>query len=815
MADDRKPRKWSLEEIDELLQDSGMLPRDGDSLDMVEEVAPAQKTEAFDPRPSRNKKIKHNIITEVVEKSDGEAEPQVYGTLGSEKYRQRFNSQASGANAKTMIITEPEEKPDNQKTGKFPLAPDKAKTRHIGVDDKTKILDNDQHTKTIGLRSLAVTDGDAHDIELPVEGEDLQLSFEGFHEEASAQVDERQVEEELERKRREKVSSFTINSEITAEEDDSQRKKYGTDEYRTPDDKFKVQYYLKKKKSSALIGMITSFAISFILLVISLASKGISTGGKGYIIITLILTLIASVVNYEFILDGIRPIKAFRFNRNTGSFISLVAVIIQAVAFLVSPAPFEKGLSLLAASAVMYLGFNVLGEYLEYKRIGENFACIANEENLYSIGYINDKEIAEKIGKGLLQEPVILSSQKTLFPGRFIELSRKYYPSDEISNKTVKIGLIASVIVGIVTLLVQKNILSGITSFTTCCLAAMPYLAFLTDSIALKRVSAGLRQKGAVLSGWQALRLCKKANAIAVDSGDIFAKDGGNVYGIHLFSDIGVDEAIIYAATLAIEAGGPLGNLFKRVIVGETSLLPPTENLIYEDRLGLSAWIFNRRVLVGNEDLLRNHNVEIPDKALVNKHTLPGRYPLYLSIDGTAAAVFIVSYDADEDSKKLLRKIEENNISLLVRATDANVTDISVAEKLVLPQSGVKVISAVSGEIYKSYTKETTSASDSALIHDGKSESFLYAVKSALSLDNIRSVLSTFGACAMGLGVLLVAALSFIGGPQHIGCLEIMILQGLFTGICSGALLLNGRMNKTTLRKPTVKRSRSPRKKKK
>ena len=37
MADERKnPRKWSLEEIDELLQDSGLMPRGGDALEYVE-----------------------------------------------------------------------------------------------------------------------------------------------------------------------------------------------------------------------------------------------------------------------------------------------------------------------------------------------------------------------------------------------------------------------------------------------------------------------------------------------------------------------------------------------------------------------------------------------------------------------------------------------------------------------------------------------------------------------------------------------------------------------------------------------------------
>ncbi len=794
MAEGKTPRRWSLEEIDELLQDSGMLPRDDVSLDMVEEIAASQKTEVFDPRPSHNEKIKHQIIKDTVEKSDGVAEPQVYGNLVSEKYRERFINKPMENLGKTLsrTIIIPENKDGEtdrfiKKTGNFPLVSEK-KT----ADDKTRVLDDTEHTKTIGLRSLAVTDGDAHDIELPMEDDNLQLSFEGFHEEPVEQVDERRVEEELIRKRKEKVSSFTISGEIT-EESEPQIKKYGTDEYRTPDDKFKVQYYLKKKKSAALIGMVSAFGIAFIELILSVISRGISTSGKGYIIATLLLTVVSCGVNFEFISDGLKSIKALKFNKNTGCIFALAATVIQGVVFLTSSAPFETELSLLASSATLYLGFNILGEYLEYKRIGENFSYISSDGELYSIGCINDEEVAGEIGKGLLQEPLILSSQKTLFPARFIENSRKYYPCDEISSKTIKIGLAASLAVGLLTLLIQKNLLSAVSAFTACVLVCMPYISYFADSIAILKISRKLRKKGAVISGWQALRLCKKANAVAVDSGDIFDKNGGDVSGIHLFYDIGVDEAIIYAATLAIESGGPLGNLFRRVIVGETKLLPPVEDLIYEDRLGLSAWIFNRKILLGSEDLMRNHNVEISDKALINKHTAEDKYPLYLAIDSKAAAVFIVSYDADEESRILLREIEESNISLLVRGTDANITDLTVAQKLTLPQSGVKVISAVSGETYKNYVKETTSAADSLLMHDGNAKSFLYAVKNALSLGAVRSVLNTFQICAMGVGVAIVGGLSFVAGPEHIGCLQIMALQLFFTALCTGALLLGKR----------------------
>ena len=808
MDEKKPPRKWTLEEIDELLQDSGMLPREDNSEEAVEDAAPTPKASGFNPRAGHNDGIDHKIITDPVERSDGDAEPQVYGSFVSDKYRDKFFNRPAQNLDRTADHTPvaPEDqryerggfvrkKSNFTPTAEFTpvpnLVPDhkaEGTEGEEGADvptDRPVVLgDASPKTKTIALRSLAVTDGDAHDIAIPEEEDDAQLSFEGFHTPDVEIVDEQQVEEDLARRRKAKVSGFTIASEITHPEEEEEVKRYGTDEYRTADDKFKVKYYLKKKKATALVGTIVSFVSVAVLVATSLYSQGSTGRGIGAILLTVLFTLVPVAVNFSFVLDGIKAIKGFKFNKNTGCFIAIVASLIQDIVLLVSDAPFETGAGLFASSAVLSLALNMAGENIELKRIIDNFEYLSSNENIYSVNYIEKTETAFEIGRGLLlDDPAVLSSQKTLFPRRFIELSRKYYPSDDMNKKLVPIGVIASLLVGALTLLVTKDIRNTITAFTGSVCVSVPYFSYIANCVAIAKTSKKTLSKGAMLSGWQTNKVCEEANAVAVDSADVFDSKGGNVYGIHPFYDIQIDEAIIYTATLAIASGGPLGNLFKRVIVGETSLLPPVDSLAYEEKLGFSAWIFNRRILVGNEDLLRNHNVEIPDTALIAKHLKTDRYPLYLAIDGKAASVFIVSYDADPHNAPLLRVIEKNSISLLVRSDDANITDEMVSSKVGVHQSGVKILSAVSGDIYKTYVKETTTAADALLLHDGTAHSFLFAIKSALSLGAFKQMLKTVQVCAMGVGIAIVAVLSFVSGLQSLSALSLLILQGFFTAL--------------------------------
>ncbi len=805
MADERKNgRKWSLEEIDELLQDSGMLPRE----ESVEESAPIKKAEAINPRPIRNKEIDHQIISEKIERSEGSGEPQVYGAFVSEKYRDRFFNrpiQNLEKTAEHQFIPEEEQKYERsgfvKQKSSFEhtadlspvptLVPDD-KIKEDDVTDKTVVfgdvkenIENDKYqdakTRTIGLRSLAVTDGNAHEQELPDEYDDSQLSFEGFHTQEVNIVDEREVEEELIKKRKVKASTFTITSDITKEEKEESPKKYGTDEYRTPDDKFKVSYYLKKNKNTSFAGMVASYVCFGLLAALSIFAMSFPETEKGVLIASLIVLIITVAANFNALLDGLRSFKGMKFGKNTGSVIAVFAAFVQNIAFVFSSAePFENGLSLLTAAAILPLAFNRTAEFFEYKRIAENFEYIANNE-LYSIGKIEKKQTAFEIGRGLLlDDPSVLASQKTSFPRRFIELSQKFYPSDDVNKRLVPISFGASVLVGAVTLLITKDILSAITAFIGAVCVSVPYFSYLVDALIISKTSKKLLEKGGMLAGWDAFNECNSANAIVFDSADIFDEDGGNVFGIHSFYDIQIDEAILYTASLLIKSGGPLGNLFKRIIVGETSLLPPVDSLTYEDKLGLSAWIFNRRILVGNGDLLRNHNVVIPDVALVERHLCEGRYPLYLAVDGKAAAVFIVSYDINNENARLLKSIEKNSLSLLVRADDANITDEMVSSKLSLPQSGVKVLSAVSGDIYKNYCAGITSAADALLMHDGKPHSFLSAINAALSLGSVKHILNIFQTCAMGIGLAIVSALAFVSGLSSLNCIQLIVVQGFF-----------------------------------
>ena len=135
--------------------------------------------------------------------------------------------------------------------------------------------------------------------------------------------------------------------------------------------------------------------------------------------------------------------------------------------------------------------------------------------------------------------------------------------------------------------------------------------------------------------------------------------------------------------------------------MGNDKLLLPVEALSYEDRLGLSAWINEKRILVGNAQLLRNHSVKAPDDSFEKKYTEDGKRVIYLSVEGQLAAMLVVSYYPSAPVKKGLNALVNQGITVLVTSRDSNITEEFIESSFGTGKNGVRVLTSASAEFFK------------------------------------------------------------------------------------------------------------------
>ena len=280
-----------------------------------------------------------------------------------------------------------------------------------------------------------------------------------------------------------------------------------------------------------------------------------------------------------------------------------------------------------------------------------------------------------------------------------------------------------------------------------------------------------------MVSGYTAAADCGETNAVVFDSSDIFQHGGCNIHGFKPFHGMRMDEAILDAAALVIAAGGPLGEVFDSVILGNRRILPPVEELSYEDRMGLSGWVHGRRILVGNRELLQHHNVELPPRQSEAKYRHDGRQVMYLAVDGLLSALFVVSYQADPHVAEHLKQLERKGITILVRTSDPNITDSFVEESFELPQNCVKVISAQAGAIYRKYRSTALQRGNAGIVHDGRIQNFLRSVAACATLQSGAKLLTALEITAAAIGAALVGVLCLASDVSTLGAVQLLLYQ--------------------------------------
>ncbi len=660
----------------------------------------------------------------------------------------------------------------------------------------------------------------------PLEPDDGQMILPGFGvpEEPPVQVDESAVEDELRKSRSKKVDSFRLEgvapeephidpetAQELGENIKPKRRRFSATktrtrlnrqsvEYRKPADKPNVADFIRRKRRSALLGCIISGVCSVVLAVatavpavadrINASFSDISVTG----IIALALLAVASIACVPNCMSGITCFfsGSGKPNAQTPAALAAVAALIQCVLILIFD-PYSE-MPVFAAAAALALCLSTLGSWLSFKRIGENFAFLSSlsKDELHTVKTVENAADANKIGKNVVMgEADIRYSGKTKFVSNFLAYSMASDAADDICVRLVPIAAAASALIGVIAGIATKNVLCGISIFAGAMCIGAPASASAAANLPLSRTNKRLRENGGIITGYAGAFEYESTNAIAIDAEDIFPGYCCNIHGMKTFYGVRIDDAILTAASMLTQAGGPISSLFNEVVMGRKELLMNVEDMTYEDRLGLSGWVRGRRVFVGNRKLLEHHNIEIPVSVDEARYRHDGRRVIYLADAGKIAAIFVVSYSADEKIAEQLRKIENNGINLLIRSTDSNITEEFVANAFGLPLNSVKIVSPNAAEVLKAYADEVTPKEDAKIIHSGKSATFLQAIGSASGLCWAAGVITTQQTFCCAAGLILLAGMVLFSSALSVTALQICLCQLVWLGIGAVVPLIN------------------------
>lgn len=641
--------------------------------------------------------------------------------------------------------------------------------------EKTRIM---LSRETVGAETGSENDYDSS----------AQIKLSGFDDEMDEvpEIDEEVAEELLKKRREEKVNKFRLFAPEELEENrKSEAKRILKGDYKDKSEKTQALEKMYKQKKSLTWKLAVTAVMSVILLVLSVSYGAgylpsfLSTD-IAYYITAVVLYAVIIAVNIGTVLHGFNFRHGINFDFPIS--VAVILTLVHTVLFIFKPDLIIDGGGLYPSAAAFALFLNLAGKHRRMIRIIHNFEFLTEAGDKYTVEDIVNEVDAAIISRNLLAgEPLLKYSVKTDFPTSFMEISCADEPADKISKVMGPIMIGLNLVLFAVLGILEHNWNYAFNVLVAGIIITCPIITLLATNLALSGVSKSLAKNGAMVCGFEGAHIIHNSNALVMEASDLFGARSCDLHGIKTFNGTKIDDAILQTAAVIIKTKSPLAGVFDDVIVGKQSILPEVDGVIYEDKMGTSAWIYQKKILVGTRDLLIHHGVAVPKIEFENKYTRKGRKALYLAVAGKISAMFVVSYNADNNIKKGLKKLEKSGITILLKSCDPYINEENIMEIFDLPEGFIRVMTSSNARIFEKYSNMVVEKSPAYSVHNGTALGFISAVRgseSLVSLENSLSVLVSFGS-SIGFGV--AALLGFLNGMSQLNALNVIIFQSVWS----------------------------------
>jgi len=191
-------------------------------------------------------------------------------------------------------------------------------------------------------------------------------------------------------------------------------------------------------------------------------------------------------------------------------------------------------------------------------------------------------------------------------------------------------------------------------------------LAFpLVYALPLRRVTRRLTKSGTALAGYQGAASLRRSNCIVLTDSDLFPPGTYSLSGLRIFGEES-GKVFAYAATMARASETGVSRLFDKLLAQQDGKILPVSDFNFEEG-GVGGTIEGESVLFGTAAFCRKMGVTLPAG-------LKDRTGLYLVVDGTLIAVFMVKYMAAANVDWAVRAIARAHITPVLAVRDGNIT---------------------------------------------------------------------------------------------------------------------------------------------
>ena len=436
------------------------------------------------------------------------------------------------------------------------------------------------------------------------------------------------------------------------------------------------------------------------------------------------------------------------------------------------------------------LCFRSLSSFFRQAYLLSNLKQIAGSTPKTGLRLINDPAVTFAMAKTSIEGDVLIAApQKTDFAKDYMKFSQYgTFLGGKLPIMTV-ISILISVILCLVCSSYFDGLVYGLYAATVLqCVTALPTI-FLIENLPLYRAARKLNRKGAMIAGKAGAEFIEMANAAVFSTADIFPSGTVTLHQLKVLSENSLDDTLIRAASLTECVNSPLTPIFKKIAgTGNISTLPDSDTVKYEDRMGISGWVDNRLLFIGNRTLMEAHGIEVPSVEVDRKILRQGYFPVYVATREKACALLIIQYNVNNQISRELRKLTALGVTLLINSCDPNVTEEMVCDYFGLYNDSVKIMSAAGCHMYKNAVAPVKSISAPA-VYRSSNITLASIMNCASKIKRSSILLTVLYVIAASLGA-VIFAYSSLGGSGELMSETTVLLYCIISTIISYLIYL-------------------------
>lgn len=562
------------------------------------------------------------------------------------------------------------------------------------------------------------------------------------------------------------------------------------DEYNDVEEEEEVKKQLRRKKKSIFTSVVGLSILSINALVLALVfvtdktlqlAKLINISPLVYVAVNMLVLIFAMIFSRKVFSNAIDAMAGRTPHKDILYTVTmLIGFAANMMVLFSNEKILQSGVHIYTPVIVISLLFNHISKLKMVNQTIDNFNYITSGKDIYGVSFIHSYKVSSDMTKGVVDdEPILAKSVKAKFFKNFLSHSFQPDRSDYICTKLTVAVLPIALLLSALAFLFHRDLYISMTVLSGVLVMATTLIGSMIVAFPLHDTSDITKHFSEMSPCVDAIEEFSETNSMLIDAHDIFPSDTVILHGIKTFSGKRIDDAIVDAASVVCESKSILSNVFLEIIAHNKALLKKVDSIMYEDLMGISAWVADRRVLIGNRELMINHSVAVPKKEYEDKYNEKGQKVVYVSSEGELSAAFIIQITTKKEIFDVMNLMERNEVKAIIKTVDSILTAELLTDLFHMESDSIKILPS---RLHSAYAQETEEKAEmnTSLGTNGNVLGYIISTIATKKLSFCVRVGVIINILSVVLGIAMFAAVMLAQKLALFSSLVVLLYMGLF-----------------------------------